>query len=176
MSDHEPQVSILRAKPADAARLSALAARTFREAFESENNPQDFALFMSSTYSPDLQRAEISNPEMDTLLATNGETLIGFVQVRDGKRPPCVTQAAPIELQRIYVDRAWHGKGAANALMEAAKDAARRRGGKHLWLGVWERNARAQSFYRRTGFEKVGTHVFVVGRDPQTDHVMVCAL
>ena len=55
----------------------------------------------------------------------------------------------------------------------AVEAQARRRGARELWLGVWERNARAQAFYRKCGFEKVGTQIFVVGTDPQTDHVMM---
>ena len=47
------------------------------------------------------------------------------------------------------------------------------RGARELWLGVWERNARAQAFYRKCGFRKVGTQIFVVGSDPQTDDVML---
>ena len=50
---------------------------------------------------------------------------------------------------------------------------ARARGARELWLGVWERNARAQAFYRKHGFRKVGTQIFVVGSDPQTDDVML---
>ncbi len=57
--------------------------------------------------------------------------------------------------------------------MNAVADTARARGARELWLGVWERNERAQAFYRKCGFEKVGTQIFVVGSDPQTDHVML---
>ena len=45
-----------------------------------------------------------------------------------------------------------------------------------MWLGVWERNVRAQAFYRKHGFDRVGSKVFVVGSDPQTDLVMLCEL
>ena len=41
-----------------------------------------------------------------------------------------------------------------------------------LWLGVWERNPRAQAFYRKSGFADVGSQVFLVGTDAQTDRVM----
>jgi GNAT superfamily N-acetyltransferase len=41
------------------------------------------------------------------------------------------------------------------------------------WLGVWERNPRANAFYRKVGFTDVGSHVFMVGTDPQTDRIMV---
>jgi ribosomal protein S18 acetylase RimI-like enzyme len=41
---------------------------------------------------------------------------------------------------------------------------------------VWERNPRAQAFYRKMGFVDVGAHTFVVGSDAQTDRLMVLAL
>jgi ribosomal protein S18 acetylase RimI-like enzyme len=60
--------------------------------------------------------------------------------------------------------------------MAAAKARARERGARGVWLGVWERNARAQAFYRKQGFERVGSKVFVVGSDAQTDDVFLCTL
>ena len=41
-----------------------------------------------------------------------------------------------------------------------------------LWLSVWELNPRAQAFYRKMGFADVGSTVFFVGPDRQTDRVM----
>jgi ribosomal protein S18 acetylase RimI-like enzyme len=58
------------------------------------------------------------------------------------------------------------------ALMQACIDEARRRGHKTLWLGVWEHNPRAQAFYRKWNFVEIGTHVFHLGNDPQTDLLM----
>jgi ribosomal protein S18 acetylase RimI-like enzyme len=60
----------------------------------------------------------------------------------------------------------------AQQLMTAAIAAARGRGAVSLWLGVWERNPRAQAFYKKSGFRDVGTHTFYVGTDAQTDRVM----
>ena len=90
--------------------------------------------------------------------------------------PDCVTGPEPIELWRFYVDRPWHGRGIAQALMERVKAAARERGAKTLWLGVWERNDRARAFYAKCGFADAGEHIFLFGTDPQTDRVMVTSL
>jgi ribosomal protein S18 acetylase RimI-like enzyme len=87
-----------------------------------------------------------------------------------------VPEQGSIELWRFYVDKAWHGQGVAANLMETAEASRRRRGATSLWLGVWQRNARAQAFYRKHGFGKVGSQVFVVGSDPQTDDVLLCPL
>jgi ribosomal protein S18 acetylase RimI-like enzyme len=77
-----------------------------------------------------------------------------------------------LELKRLYVARACHGQGVAQALMDAALDAARARGAQTMWLGVWERNPRAVAFYRKYGFTRVGEHTFMLGTDAQTDWVL----
>ena len=60
----------------------------------------------------------------------------------------------------------------APALMTACIDTARARGGATMWLGVWERNARAIRFYQKHGFTDIGAQEFRLGADLQTDRVM----
>ena len=114
-------------------------------------------LFLESTWRPDLQRAEILDAGLDTLLACDASGAIaGFAQLRVAHPPAGIAVHAPVELKRFYVDKPWHGQGLARTLMQAAEQAARARGARELWLGVWERNERAQAFYRKCGFRKVG--------------------
>jgi ribosomal protein S18 acetylase RimI-like enzyme len=70
------------------------------------------------------------------------------------------------------VDKVHHGRGIAHQLMDAVIDAAHKRGAGTLWLGVWERNTRAQAFYGKFGFVVVGSHTFMLGTDVQTDRLM----
>jgi ribosomal protein S18 acetylase RimI-like enzyme len=183
MNDVRSKVDSLRgaavhdAGVADAAALAELAARTFFEAFAADNDPEDMRAHLESAYTPALQRAEIEDPSVDTLLVRlDTGPPIAYAQLRAGTASNGVPAEGSIELWRFYVDKPWQGQGIAHTLMAAAKARARRRGATTLWLGVWERNARAQAFYAKHGFSKVGKHVFVVGSDPQTDDVMACAL
>lgn len=166
-------IEIRRAVEADAAALAAFGARTFYESFAADNTPEDMSKHLAAAWHPDLQRREIANPAFDTWLAVAGDELAGFAMLRAGRSPPGVAALAPVELWRFYVDKPWQGRGVAHTLMDAAERSARARGARELWLGVWERNVRAQAFYRKCGFEKVGSQIFVVGTDPQTDHVML---
>jgi ribosomal protein S18 acetylase RimI-like enzyme len=160
----------------DAAALAELAARTFTDAFGSDNRPEDLQAHLACAYGVAQQSAELADPNIVTLLADRGGALIGYAQVRRHTVPACVTQDRPIELQRFYLDRSAHGTGVARELMSAVHETARELGGRHLWLGVWERNARAIAFYSKMGFTKVGSHHFHVGTDQQTDDVMVVAI
>ncbi len=172
---------VRRATMADAHRLSRLGATTFREAFGGENTPGDMERYLAEAFTPDRQAAEIADPAGIVLLAERdgqgGEAeLQGYVHLVSSPTPAAVIGPSPIELKRLYVARAWHGHGVAQALMDAALEAARARGALTLWLGVWERNPRALAFYRKLGFTRVGEHSFVLGEDVQTDWLLARSL
>jgi ribosomal protein S18 acetylase RimI-like enzyme len=170
-------LSIRSATIADAAPLSGLAAATFRDTFEGENTPEDMAQYLADAFSPAQQAAEISDPASVMLLAEHAAAsgaveLVGYAQLVDGQVPDAVSGPAPLELKRLYVARAWHGRRVGQALMDAALEAARARGAQTLWLGVWERNPRAAAFYAKNGFTRVGEHTFLLGADRQTDWLL----
>lgn len=166
-------ISLRPGVPADAAPLALLGARTFRDAFAADNRPEDLAAYLTRTYGSAQQSAELADPGIATLLAEVDGRLAGFAQVRPGSAPACVTGSAPIELWRFYVDRPWHGQGVAQALMAGVADEAVHRGARTLWLGVWERNPRAITFYRKCGFLDVGSQPFILGSDRQTDRILM---
>lgn len=164
-------IHVRRATDADADALSRLAADTFRDTFAADNTPEDLAAYLAETFSPALQRAEIADRDATILLAERGD-LVGYAHLVVGPAPVAVRGPSPIELARIYVARPWQGRGVASALMDAVLDAARSRGARTLWLGVWERNPRAVAFYEKYGFERVGEQPFRLGSDVQNDWIL----
>jgi ribosomal protein S18 acetylase RimI-like enzyme len=60
----------------------------------------------------------------------------------------------------------------ASLLMSASLEAAAARKAAGIWLGVNEENARAQRFYGKHGFERVGSKRFLVGGRLEHDWVM----
>jgi diamine N-acetyltransferase len=165
-----------RATVADAPRLAGLAVTTFTNTYADFNTPEDMRSYLSESFGVEQQTRELSDPEMITVLAELGDALVGYGQVRRKDAPPCVDQELPAEVYRFYVDAPAHGKGVAQQLMQECIIAARDLGARHLWLGVWERNARAIAFYRKSGFREVGTQYFQLGDDRQRDLVLVRSL
>ena len=157
----------------DATALAELAARTFRETFAADNRPEDIALHTAHAYGTSQQERELADPDIATLLVEVDGQLAGYAQLRSSVPPACVTGEEPIELWRFYIAQSWQGRGVAHALMRKVERDAYRRGGRTLWLGVWERNERAKAFYHKNGFMDVGSHVFMVGTDAQTDRILV---
>jgi ribosomal protein S18 acetylase RimI-like enzyme len=174
-------ITVRQAILADAADVSRIAAMTFRETFEADNTSENLRQYLAESFTPQRQAAEITDPAGLVLLAQrraeSGDVeTVGYAHLVSGPVPPAVQGPAPLELKRLYVARVWHGQRVAQALMDAALDAARSRGARTLWLGVWERNARAVAFYTKYGFSRVGQHTFMLGADAQTDWLLARAV
>jgi GNAT superfamily N-acetyltransferase len=171
-------ISIRRARREDALSLALLGERTFRETFASENRTNDMELFVRQTYGENIQARELADPKRHIFVARDAAAAepVGYLHLFEGVAEASVRGTATIELLRLYVDGRWHGRGGASALLEVGLDHARDLGFRTLWLGVWERNLKAQAFYKKWGFKEVGAHVFNVGTDPQRDLVMERAL
>ena len=164
--------SVRRASNADAAMLAELGARTFSDTFAADNKPEDMAAYLADAFSLRQQTAELADPRLLFLIAEVDGGAVGYAALRSGDTPPYVNGPNAIELARLYIAQEWFGRGVGEALLRACLDEARGAGRQTMWLGVWERNSRAQAFYRKWGFRVIGEHVFQLGFDPQTDLLM----
>lgn len=169
---NDRRIHIRYATPGDAALLAEVGAQTFAETFAADNTAENLGAYLASAFSPAIQAAEIADPAGCFLIAHRGDTTLGYARLRIGNIPPEIGDPNAIELQRIYVLQDWIGHKVGAALMRASLEKAKAGNHSTIWLGVWERNPRAIAFYQRWGFEQVGTHVFQLGDDPQTDWIM----
>jgi diamine N-acetyltransferase len=173
----EPIPLIIRqAKLEEAEALTVLAARTFYDAFAATNTPENMQAYMSAAFTIEQLTTELRDPQSTFLLAELDGRLVGYAKLVRGAVPLCVPAERAIELSRLYVDQYVLGAGIGPALLQACFEVARREAYPAMFLGVWEHNPRAQAFYRKWGFERVGKHTFQMGDDPQTDWWMCRAL
>ncbi len=161
---------------ADAPSLAVLAERTFRDAFDARNSPENMNLHCAKVFGPEIQQHEIGDRGLVTTIAESDGEMIGYSQLRLLHAHASVVAERPAELNRIYVAAEWHGRGVGRDLVQNALDTAVRAGCDCLWLGVWEHNPKAMAFYRQFGFEIVGTHAFMLGQERQRDLVMAVKL
>ena len=163
------------ARAEDAAALGAFARDTFVETFGHLYPPEDLATHLSR-YAPEILRAEIADAQTRYRLAFDGHEMVGYCKVGGDFDLPVERSARAVELHRLYVHRRVKGAGVAQALMDDALDWARAQGADQIFLSVWEKNHRAQAFYRRYSFEHVGEHSFMVGRTADHDFIWRAAL
>ena len=166
--------SIRIVAPREAARLSTFMRELFVAAYRHCSTPENVATFLDATYSEARQRAELDDAGIETVVVERGDAWLGFAQLRFAKpAPDGVTLAHGAELGRIYLGPQAQGLGIGRALLRDLEARVRARGRDGLWLNVWQEAPQALAFYRREGFEIVGTTDFVVGDDAKTDWRMV---
>jgi ribosomal protein S18 acetylase RimI-like enzyme len=162
---------IRAAEPGDVRALSALATRTWSEAFGSSVSPEDEAAELASGRSDAYFAAALG--EQTILVADDDGALVGYVQLSDVHIPEVDVRTGDQELRRLYVDTALQGRGLGPELLEAALDHPRLAAAARVFLQVWERNERAVALYERYGFRVVGTTTFTVGGVTMEDLLMV---
>jgi ribosomal protein S18 acetylase RimI-like enzyme len=154
--------------------LVVLEQRTFSETFVHQYNPADFQAFMEEKKSKKAIQDEMAAPGCLYYILYEGTSPAGFLKLNLHKQPENVAaQPGPVmELEKIYVLKAFQGMKAGQFLLDYTLELAAQHGVKTVWLGVWEYNTKAYQFYEKNGFEKFGSHKFMMGAQEDTDWLM----
>ena len=171
--------TIRRCASVDAVPISALAARLFVQAYGVEYAGPELEPYLVKSFDAERLAEQLSDGENVFALAVESSTgeQIGYALMSASLEiPHSVTAEHPLEIQRFYVDSAWHGKGVAQSLMHACIERAEQWGADAIWLSVWQEAPRPQTFYTRMGFGIVGTTAFHFGTRVDDDYVMVLPL
>ncbi|GAB2486726.1 GNAT family N-acetyltransferase [Promicromonospora xylanilytica] len=183
-SDGARSGAVRRATPADAAEIAWLAALTFPLACPPEASSAEMATHIAQKLTPAHFRTWASSDQHALLVYDDGAAPLGYALLAlgapdgsaeaDAVRRATGLEAPYVELSKIYVQPDLQGRGVAGELMLAASATAAELGpGLPYWLGTNAQNLRAQSFYRRHGFEVVGRRTYVVGGLDHDDVVLL---
>jgi ribosomal protein S18 acetylase RimI-like enzyme len=176
----EPLARIATADSVDTVELAAVAARTFPLACPPSVALNDIASFIDANLS-DARFAEyLADPQRLIITTKHDDRITGYAMLISGvSDDPDVQRAVRVrpatELSKMYVLPAHHGSGVAAALMDAALTAAASWSAGCVWLGVNQKNQRAQRFYEKHGFTVSGNRSFQLGGHTESDYVMVRA-
>jgi ribosomal protein S18 acetylase RimI-like enzyme len=165
-------IKIKLVRPSEVDQLLVLSRKTFYDAFEHLNNPDDFEAYTSKAFTREQLLSEIENPDSAFYFAVIDNEPVGYIKLNYREAQAEFQEPDGVELSRIYILASQQRKKIGNQLLDFAINKAIEDKMQYIWLGVWEHNLAAQRFYERNGFVKVGSHQFVVGKDVQTDFLM----
>lgn len=152
--------------------LTQVAKNTFITAFETQNNPEDFHSYISEAFAPERLQREWSNKHSTFYFCKLQKTLIGYFKTNIADAQTEFREKMGMELERIYVLSDYQNQGFGKQILDYVVQLANGMGKSYLWLGVWQENPRALSFYEAYGFQKIGTHPYDIGKDRQTDWLL----
>ncbi len=164
------------AHPSEAFAVSELAARTFPLASPPTLARAHLDAYIRENLTHEHFAAHIDHPGRDVFVATVGHELRGYALAfygTDGAPAPTlgVTLDPAGLLSKCYAVPEMHGRGVAASLLGAIEERARERGVAGLWLNTNGDNHRAQRFYAKHGWVRVGDIDFVVGESVHHDPV-----
>jgi ribosomal protein S18 acetylase RimI-like enzyme len=177
----------------DIAAVAELGSHVFDVTFSHSCSAEEMRAYLDECFSFEAIAKDVADPAKDIIVATTTATttksaeggqdpaqeqvIVGFAQLTRGTTEPCLAHVdSLVELQRLYVHPAFHGRRIGKLLAERVEHMAREQGFRNIWLGVWEENMTAHGLYLKLGYKRVGEHVFDVGGNIQTDWVMVKGL
>ena len=152
-------VVIRKVLPEEVAELKVISEDTFRETFAHDNTEAQLQGYFDTALSEEVLLHEESRY---FFILVDGEKA-GFLKTNVGSAQTEQHLDNAFQIQRIYISQAFPGMGLGKQLFEFALQEARDLGCDWAWLGVWERNFKAQIFYDKYGFEKFAEHNFLVG-------------
>jgi diamine N-acetyltransferase len=152
--------------------MRQVAISSYADTFADSNTPENLQAFFDTNYNLPQLEQEFYERDSKLYLALERDEVVGFIRLRKTDEVASYLGENVIELQRLYVLTAAQGKSVGRLLMEKALNYAVSNQFEWIWLGVWEKNFRAQQFYYRWGFERFSEHTFWMGDDPQVDWLL----
>lgn len=165
-------IEIKRIGIESAEELQRLARQTFIETFSEVNSAENMRMYLNESLSLDKLRNELGHPESQFYVTYHDHHPVGYLKLNAGGAQSELQQEGGLELERIYVLKEFQGQSIGFLLFEKAKEIFLNGQFDYLWLGVWEHNTKALTFYRKLGFIEFDKHIFKLGEDEQTDLMM----
>lgn len=166
-------ISYRPAAPEDASALSELGRNSFIDAFGHLYSADNLNRFLEDVYSLPAIEHDLANAQRLFRIAEKDGEMLGYCKLGlditldhdpGGRRV--------MELKQLYLRGARTGSGIGATLMGWALDEAKARRFDDIILSVWSQNHRAQKFYGRYGFEKIGDTIFMVGDHRDEEYLL----
>jgi diamine N-acetyltransferase len=169
----DPGVALRIGGPSDAPCIGVLATQVFLDTYATEGIRPSLAREVLHHLSTDAVAQSLADPAKVFLVAERAGHLIGFAELTIGATHERAGPEAIAELCRLYVQRAFAGKGVGTLLLGRSEELARTRGAGALWLTAWVGNRHALAFYARRGYADAGATMYVFEDEQHENRVLV---
>jgi ribosomal protein S18 acetylase RimI-like enzyme len=166
------QHRILPASPGQSGQIAALARETFLQTYAGTTIEAHLTAYVDEHFTEDAMRSELETPGFQFLTAWVEDDLAGYAKLRRDRQPPGISETRCLQLERIYILKAFQARGIGHRLLDNIRDMARTAGDRVLWLQVWQQNEQALAFYHKSGFTICDTAAFRLGSEVTRDYIM----
>lgn len=157
----------------DAVQLQKIAYQTFDETFRFQNKEENINQYLAENFTHDKVIDELNNPHSFFYFIYDEDKLAGYLKLNIKDAQTETYNDNDLEIERIYILSTFQHKGLGKTLFNQALTLANQLSCDSIWLGVWEKNDNAITFYKNLGFHVIDSHIFYMGDEKQTDYIMM---
>ena len=152
--------------------LKELAIRTYSAAFAHKNKPEVLNAYYEHAFSKAHLNKQLLNENSFWYFARKNEQIVGYLKLNVNDAQTEIQKPNGLEIERIYIDPRYLRKGYGKRLIDFSISKAKQLEKNYIWLGVWEENPEAITFYKKQGFIITSTHDYDMIAEVQTDYIM----
>jgi ribosomal protein S18 acetylase RimI-like enzyme len=172
MNNENNSVELLRIQLSDLNDLQLMSKMTFYDTFSWGTSPENMSAYLETSLSEEKLTTELNEPESEFYFALFDSVRVGYLKLNFRQAQTELKEPNGMEIERIYILQEHQGKRIGGALLKKAIEIAVQNNMEYVWLGVWEKNSKAISFYQKHGFIEISAHAFMMGTEEQTDLMM----
>lgn len=167
-------ITLRPAIEADCTKLATLAMQVWLHTYAWSGISQAIANFVLTELTPEKYAARLADPNSHLIVAEHGSNLVGMARTHRGPPwPDAHPEQGQIELATLYVQAHFVRKGIGERLLKSAEQHAAQYSQQPLWLTVNIHNANAIAFYKKMGYQKIGTTFFKMEDADHENHVLL---
>ncbi|WP_053376543.1 GNAT family N-acetyltransferase [Paenibacillus sp. FJAT-27812] len=156
----------------DLGLLQEISVETFNETFKKQNSPENMKAYLEKAFHLKQLEQELSNISSDFYFIYSNKEIAGYLKLNSNNAQTETMGDDSLEIERIYIRGKYHKQGLGKYLIKKTIEIAIERNKEKIWLGVWEKNENAITFYKKMNFVQTGAHSFYMGDEEQIDIIM----
>jgi diamine N-acetyltransferase len=169
-------INIKKCTLEDLRKLQEISYETFNETFKHQNSPENMNAYLERAFNLKQLEIELSIISSQFFFVYFNNEVAGYLKVNTNDAQSEEMGDESLEVERIYIKNKFQKHGLGKYLLNKAMEVAMERNKKKIWLGVWEKNENAITFYKKMGFVQTGAHSFYMGDEEQMDFIMIKTL
>ena len=153
-------ISIVKAKEEDYQLLTEIGKATFLESHGHSASKANIDQYVSEKYNHDAFRYELSDPQNIYHIIYYKQQPAGYSKIIFNAPHSNIKEGNVTKLERIYLLKEFYSLKLGAELLKFNIELSRQNKQAGMWLFVWKENPRALNFYKKAGFEVIGSYDF----------------
>lgn len=157
----------------DVKKLQEVSQKAFYDTFGQSSSKENMEHFLNSNYGIDQLSNELNHPNSKFYFIYQEQQVAGYIKINLNDAQTENYDDSYLEIERIYLLKEFQSSGLGSQLMNYAIKLGESFNKRHIWLGVWENNHQALSFYHKFNFLESSAHNYSVGNDIFKDLILI---